>query len=178
MSARRDCTVTRLDAASNCSQRRAAWARYGAKAIAVWSLSPYPQELSMSTLSMSSVSLIVGAAALGAGVSWLVTALRYRDQLLTLAGQFDQAERARINAQELAVQARQQVEALQKALSEAKRDGTIQSAAASARAAAAAAEQAKAAKEKARVELSRQLDHSDAAERSSHGFADTQPFGR
>jgi biopolymer transport protein ExbB/TolQ len=134
----------------------------------------------MSTLSMSSVSLLVGATALGAGVSWLVTALRYRSRLLTLAGQFDQAERARVKAQELAVQARQQVETLQQALSEAKRDGAIQSASASARAAAAAAaiEEAKAAKVKARAELMRQLDTADAPDRSSHGFADTQPFGR
>lgn len=132
----------------------------------------------MSTLSMSSVSLLAGAAALGAGVSWLVTALRYRSQLLTLAGQFDQAERARVKAQELAVQARQQVETLQQALSEAKRDGAIQSAAASARTAAAAAEAAKAAKEKARAELIRQLDTAGTSDRSSHGFADTQPFGR
>ena len=73
------------------------------------------------------------------------------------------------------MQSRQQVETLQQALSEAKRDGVIQNAASSARAEAAAALAAKAAKEKARAELMAQLEAADADERP-HGFADTQPL--
>ena len=131
----------------------------------------------MATLSLSSAFLVVAATAAGGGVAWLATALHFRTKLAEMAGQFELAERAKLKAQELAVQSRQQVEALQQALSEAKRDGVIQSAASSARAAAAAAEAAKAAQAKARAELLRQLETADKDERA-HGFADTQPFSK
>jgi hypothetical protein len=130
----------------------------------------------MSTLSLSSALFVVAATASTGAVAWLATALHYRTKLAVAAAQLEQAERAKQKAQELAVQSRQQVEALQQALSEAKRDGVIQSAAASARAQAAAAQAAKAAQEKARADLKAQLDASDANERPAHGFADTQPM--
>jgi ribosomal protein L12E/L44/L45/RPP1/RPP2 len=129
----------------------------------------------MATLSLSSALFVVASTAAGGGVAWLATALHFRTKLAEIAAQFELAERAKLKAQELAVQSRQQVEALQQALSEVKRDGVIQNAASSARAAAAAAEAAKAAQAKARAELMRQLETADKDERS-HGFADTQPF--
>lgn len=130
----------------------------------------------MSTLSLSSALFVVGATAAGAAVAWLGAALHYRTKLAVAGAQLEQAERAKQKAQELAVQSRQQVESLQQALSEAKRDGVIQSAAASARAEAAAAAAAKAAQQKARTELVAQLDASDDNGRPAHGFADTQPM--
>jgi len=130
----------------------------------------------MSTLSLSSALFVVAATAGGAGVAWLATSLHYRGKMAEFGAQFEQAERAKHKAQELAVQSRQQVEALQQALSEAKRDGVIQNAAASARAEAAAAQAAKVAKEKARAALVAQLDAADTSERPAHGFADTQPM--
>ena len=130
----------------------------------------------MSTLSLSSALFVVASTAGGAGVAWLGASLHYRGKLSEASAQLEQAERAKQKAQELAVQSRQQVEALQQALSEAKRDGVIQSAAASARAEAAAALAAKAAKEKARADLMVQLEAADANDRPAHGFADTQPL--
>jgi hypothetical protein len=127
------------------------------------------------TLSLSTALFVVAATAAGGGVAWLATALHFRTRLAELGAQFELAERAKMKAQELALQARQQVESLQQALSEAKRDGVIQNAASSARTAAAAAEAAKAAKAKARAELMRQLETEDKNERA-HGFADTQPL--
>jgi len=120
---------------------------------------------------------VVAATGAGGGVAWLATALHYRTKLADMGGQFEQAERSKQKAQELALQSRQQVEALQQALSEAKRDGAIQSAASSAKAAAATAAAAAQTKAKARAELLRQLDSDDKNERSAHGFADTQPLG-
>jgi len=128
----------------------------------------------MSTLSLSSALFVVAATAAGGAVGWLATALHYRGRLADTLGQLEHAERAKQKAQELALQSRQQVESLQQALSEAKRDGVIQNAAASARAQAAAAEAARVAQEKARAELVAQLD--GAPERPAHGFADTQPM--
>ena len=128
------------------------------------------------TLSLSSALFAVAATAGGAAVGWLGTALHYRAKVAEFGAQFEHAERAKQKAQELAVQSRQQVEALQQALSEAKRDGVIQGAAASARAEAVAAQAAKVAKEKARAELIAQLDASEANEKPAHGFADTQPM--
>ena len=130
----------------------------------------------MSTLSLSSALFVVAATAAGGGVAWLAASLHYRTKLALASAQLEQAERAKQKAQELAVQSRQQVESLQQALSEAKRDGVIQSAAASARAEAAAAAAAKAAQEKARADLVAQLDAADSGDRRAHGFADTQPM--
>ena len=130
----------------------------------------------MSTLSLSSALFVVAATAGGGGVAWLAASLHYRTKLALAGAQLEQAERAKQKAQELAIQSRQQVEALQQALSEAKRDGVIQSAAASARAEAAAAAAAKAAQEKARKDLVAQLDAADGDDRPAHGFADTQPM--
>jgi len=130
----------------------------------------------MSTLSLSSALFVVAATAGGGAVGWLATALHYRAKLAETGALLEHAERSKQRAGELALQARQQVEALQQALSEAKRDGVIQSAAAAARAQAAAAEAAKAAKEKARAELTAQLDAADSRDRPAHGFADTQPM--
>jgi hypothetical protein len=127
----------------------------------------------MSTLSISSVLFALTATAGGSGVAWLATALHYRGKLAERTVQLHNAEQAKQKAQELALQARQQVEALQLALSEAKRDGAIHNAASSARAAAAAAE---AAKLKARAELLRKLETEEKPERPAHGFADTQPL--
>jgi hypothetical protein len=128
---------------------------------------------SMSTLSLSSVLFSLAATAGGSGVAWLATALHYRTKLAERTVQLHSAEQAKQKAQELALQARQQVETLQQALSEAKRDGAIHNAASSARAAAAAAE---AAKLKARAELLRKLEAEEKPERPAHGFADTQPL--
>ena len=128
----------------------------------------------MSTLSLSSALFVVAATAGGSGVAWLAAALHYRTKLAERTVQLQHAEQAKQKAQELALQARQQVESLQHALSEAKRDGAIHTAANSARAAAAAAEAAKA---KARADLMRQLDVEERSERSANGFADTQPLG-
>ena len=130
----------------------------------------------MSTLSLSSALFVVAATAGGAGVAWLAAALHYRTKLAEAGAQLEQAERAKQKAQELAVQTRQQVETLQQALSEAKREGVINNAAASARAEAAAAQAAKAAKEKARAALMAQLEATEANDRPAHGFADTQPL--
>jgi hypothetical protein len=133
----------------------------------------------MSTLSLSSALFVVAATAGGGGVAWLATALHYRTKLAELGAQFEQADRAKQKAQELAMQSRQQVEGLQQSLSEAKRDGVIHNAAASARAEAVAVQAAKAAREKARASLIAELDAADAvdaAERPTHGFADTQPL--
>lgn len=130
----------------------------------------------MSTLSLSSALLVVAATGAGGGVAWLAAALHFRTKLAEMDAQFELAERAKQKAQELAVQSRQQVEALQQALSEAKRDGAIQSAASSAKAVAAAAAAAEATKAKARAELLIQLDSRDKSARSAHGFADTQPL--
>ncbi len=127
----------------------------------------------MSTLSLSSALFAVAATAGGSGVAWLATALHYRTKLAERTVQLQHAEQAKQKAQELALQARQQVESLQQALSEAKRDGAIHNAASSARAAAVAAEAAKA---KARADLLRQLEVEEKTERSAHGFADTQPL--
>jgi hypothetical protein len=128
----------------------------------------------MSTLSLSSALFALAATAGGSGVAWLATSLHYRSKLAERTVQLQNAEQAKQKAQELALQARHQVEALQQALSEAKRDGAIQNAASSARAAAAAAEAAKA---KARTELMRRLEAEDKPEQPAHGFADTQPLG-
>jgi hypothetical protein len=129
----------------------------------------------MSTLTLSSALFVVAATGAGGGVAWLATALHYRTKLAQQSLQLQSADQAKAKAQELALQARQQVESLQQALSEAKRDGAIHNAASSARAAAAAAE---AAKVKARAELVRQLEETESkSSRSSHGFADTQPLG-
>jgi enoyl-CoA hydratase/carnithine racemase len=128
----------------------------------------------MSTLSMSSALLVVACTAGGAGVSWLATAMHFRLKLAAIGSQFELAERAKANAQELAKQSRQQVEQLQKALSEAKRDSAIDAAAQSARrvSAAAAAEKAR-----VRAEVLRQLEAADASnDLAAHGFADTQPL--
>ena len=130
----------------------------------------------MSTLSLSSALFVVASTAGGAAVAWLGTSLHYRGKVSETRAQLEQAERAKQKAQELAVQSRQQVESLQQALSEAKRDGVIQNAASSARAEAAAALAAKAAKEKARADLMAQLEAADADDRPAHGFADTQPL--
>ena len=131
----------------------------------------------MSTLSLSSALFVVAATAGGGAVAWLGAALHYRTKLAESSNQLEQAERAKQKAQELAVQSRQQVESLQQALSEAKRDGVIHNAASSARAEAAAAQAAKVAKEKARVELMARLDAADDSDdRPAHGFADTQPL--
>jgi phage protein D len=127
----------------------------------------------MSTLSLSSSLLVVACTVAGAGMAWVTTTMHFRLKLAELSAQLEQAERAKAKAQELAVQSRQQVEQLQQALSEAKRDGAINSAAQSARTAAAAAAAAKA---KARAELLLQLEKSDASDRSAQGFADTQPL--
>lgn len=132
----------------------------------------------MSTLSLSSALFVVGATAVGGGVAWLATALHYRTKLAEQGVQLQHAEQSKQKAQELALQARAQVESLQQALSEAKRDGAIHNAATSARAVAAAAAAAEAAKAKARADLMRQLEETDDKnQRSSHGFADTQPLG-
>ena len=88
----------------------------------------------MSTLSLSSALFVVASTAGGAAVAWLGTSLHYRGKVSETRAQLEQAERAKQKAQELAVQSRQQVESLQQALSEAKRDGVIQNAASSARA--------------------------------------------
>jgi hypothetical protein len=127
----------------------------------------------MSTLSLSSALFTVAATAGGTGVAWLATALHYRTKLAEQSLQLQNAEQAKQKAQELALQARAQVETLQQALSEAKREGAIHHAAQSARTTAAAAEAAKA---KARIEMLRQLEAEEKTERA-HGFADTQPFG-
>jgi hypothetical protein len=129
----------------------------------------------MSTLSLSSALFVVAATAGSGGVAWLATALHYRTRLAERTVQLQNAEQAKQKAQELALQARQQVESLQQALSEAKRDGAIHNAANSARAAAATAEAAKA---KARADMLRQLEvDEEKSARSAHGFADTQPLG-
>jgi hypothetical protein len=130
----------------------------------------------MSTLSLSSALFTLAATAGAGGVAWLATALHYRTKLAEQSLQLQTAEQAKQKAQELALQARQQVESLQQALSEAKRDGAIHNAANSARAVAAAAA-AQATKAKARVELLRQLDADEAKKERAHGFADTQPLG-
>lgn len=132
----------------------------------------------MSTLSLSSALFVVAATGAGGAVAWLAAALHFRTKLAERAVQVQNAEQAKQRAQELALQARQQVESLQQALSEAKRDGAIHNAANSARGAAAAAAAAEAAKAKARADLLRQLDADEKNnERSAHGFADTQPLG-
>jgi len=131
----------------------------------------------MSTLSLSSALFVVAATAGGGAVAWLGASLHYRTKLAESSNQIEQAERAKQKAQELAVQSRQQVESLQQALSEAKRDGVIQNAASSARAEAVAAQAAKAAQLKARAELLAQLESADDSnDRPAHGFADTQPL--
>jgi hypothetical protein len=130
----------------------------------------------MSTLSLSSALFTLAATAGGSGVAWLATALHYRTKLAERTVQLHAAEQAKQKAQELALQARAQVESLQQALSEAKRDGVVHNAAQSARVAAAAAAEAAKAKAKARADLMRQLEQDDKAERA-HGFADTQPLG-
>ena len=131
----------------------------------------------MSTLSLSSALFTLAATAGAGGVAWLATALHYRTKLAEQSLQLQTAEQAKQKAQELALQARQQVESLQQALSEAKRDGAIHNAASSARAVASAAAAAQATKAKARVELLRQLDADEAKKERAHGFADTQPLG-
>jgi hypothetical protein len=130
----------------------------------------------MSTLSMSSTLVGLACAGVATALTWLFTTVRYRAMLATVAARVEQAERAKQKAQELAIQSRQQVEALQQALSEAKRDGVIQTAAVSARAATEAAEAAKVAKAKARAELLRQLDSADTKDGAAQGFPDTQPL--
>ncbi|MBE7417989.1 MAG: hypothetical protein HS128_09560 [Ideonella sp.] len=127
----------------------------------------------MSTLSLSSALLVVACTAGGAGVAWLATTMHFRLKLAEIGAQFELAERAKAQAQELALQARRQVEQLQQALSEAKRDGSASAAAHSARAAAAAAAAAKA---KAREQVLRQLATADADHGEAHGFADTLPL--
>jgi len=131
----------------------------------------------MSTLSLSSALFTLAATAGAGGVAWLATALHYRTKLAEQSLRLQTADQAKQKAQELALQARQQVESLQQALSEAKRDGAIHNAAHSARAVAAAAAAAETAKAKARVELLRQLDADEAKNERAHGFADTQPLG-
>jgi len=130
----------------------------------------------MSTLSLSSALFALAATAGGSGVAWLATALHYRTRLAEQSLQLQNAEQAKQKAQELALQARAQVESLQQALSEAKRDGAIHNAAQSARTAAAAAAAAEATKAKARADVLRQLEADDKSSRA-HGFADTQPLG-
>lgn len=127
----------------------------------------------MSTLSLSYVLLVLACTAGGAAGAWLVTAMHFRIKLAETGSRLEQAELAKTKAQELALQARAQVESLQQALSEAKRDGAMQGATQAARAAAAAAAAAKA---QARADLARQLETADKHDRSPHGFADTQPM--
>jgi hypothetical protein len=112
----------------------------------------------------------VGATAAGAAVSWLATALHYRTKVAAQNLQVQTAEQAKLKAQQLAVQARQQVESLQLALSEAKRDGARHTASGIDHEAAARA------KVQARADLLHQLDAHDDVRASSHGFADTQPM--
>jgi F0F1-type ATP synthase membrane subunit b/b' len=130
----------------------------------------------MSSLTLTSVLLVFAATIAGAVIALFPAIYYYRSQIAHLNDRLDHIEKAKVKANELLLLARQQTEALQQELSTAKRDGAIQTAAASARAAM-AAEQAKAAKEKAKADLIRNLDANDTTERSAMGFADTQPMG-
>ncbi|MFO1217494.1 MAG: hypothetical protein U1E89_03815 [Burkholderiaceae bacterium] len=129
-------------------------------------------------MSLSLVLTIIGAIAVGALLALVPTVIYFRRQLLRLTERAQLNERGKVKAHELLLEARAQVEALQKELIEAKRNGVVQAASASARAAAAAAE-AEAARERAKAELVRQLEANDRINEShaASEFADTQPLG-
>jgi septal ring factor EnvC (AmiA/AmiB activator) len=130
----------------------------------------------MSSLTLTTVLLVFAATIVGAGIALFPAIYYYRAQIAHLNDRLDHSEKAKVKANELLLLARQQTEALQQELSTAKRDGAIQSAAATARATM-AAEQAKVAREKAKADLIRSLDANDPSDRSAMGFADTQPMG-
>lgn len=128
----------------------------------------------MSSLSM--VLIAFGAVVGGALLGMLPTMMYFRGQLAQLNERLHQNERAKVKANELFLEARAQVEALQKELIESRRNGVVQAASASARAAAAAAE-AQAARERAKADLIRQLAANEADNHAPSEFADTQPMG-
>lgn len=129
-------------------------------------------------MSTSIVLIVIGAVIGGALLALLPTMVHFKSQLGQLNERVNQNERAKVKANELLLEARAQVEALQKELLETRRNGVVHAASASAKAAAAAAE-AEAARQRAKAELVRQLE---ANERNNEGhaaseFADTQPLG-
>jgi F0F1-type ATP synthase membrane subunit b/b' len=127
-------------------------------------------------MSSLSIVLIVFAAIVGGAVLALLAAMTYfRAQIGQLNSRMDRSESAKAKANEMLLQARAQVEVLQQELIEAKRNGAIQAASASARASVSAAE-AKAAKDKAKADLVRQLDANERPDQVAQGFADTQPM--
>jgi F0F1-type ATP synthase membrane subunit b/b' len=128
-------------------------------------------------MSSLSIVLIVFAAIVGGAVLALLAAMTYfRAQIGQLNSRMDRSESAKAKANEMLLQARAQVEVLQQDLIDARRNGVIQAASASARASAASAAEAKAAKDKAKADLVRQLDANDRPDKVAQGFADTQPM--
>ncbi len=88
-------------------------------------------------MSSLSIVLIVFAAIVGGAVLALLAAMTYfRAQIGQLNSRMDRSESAKAKANEMLLQARAQVEALQQELIDAKRNGAIQAASASARASA------------------------------------------
>lgn len=129
-------------------------------------------------MSMSIVLIVIGAVIGGALLALVPTMVHFKNQLAQLNDRVNQNERAKVKANELLIEARAQVEALQKDLMDARRHGVVNAASASAKAAAAAAE-AEAARQRARAELVRQLEANDRSNENhaASEFADTQPLG-
>ena len=129
-------------------------------------------------MSWSLVVVVLGAVVGGALLAFVPTVLHFRGQLALLSDRLNQNERAKVKANELLIEARAQVESLQKELIDFRRNRIVQAASASSRAAAAAAE-AEAARVRAKAELVRQLEANERASENhtASEFADTQPLG-
>lgn len=129
-------------------------------------------------MSTSIVLIVIGAVISGALLALLPTMVHFKGQLAQLNDRVSQNERAKVKANELLIEARAQVEALQKELMDTRRNGVVNAASASAKAAAAAAE-AEAARQRAKAELVRQLEANERNNEShaASEFADTQPLG-
>lgn len=124
----------------------------------------------MSSLSLTSVLLVFAAAIAGAGIALFPAIYFYRVQIAHLNDRLGHVEKSKEKANELLLLARQQTESLQQELSTAKRDGAIQTAAASAKAAAAVA------RAEAMVDLAHKLESADSSHKVAVAFADTQPM--
>lgn len=119
---------------------------------------------------------MVVLAAIGAGHWW------HRRRVTELLTQMSRLDRARQNSEQMAQQARRQIEQLQKDLAtqrQAVADATKERRrAATAATAAAGAASAAATTVAARAALERMLDGAAAPLRPANGFVDTQPMSR
>lgn len=124
----------------------------------------------MSSLSFATVLFAFAALVVGAALAWFPTFAYFRSQIRHLNDRMDYNEKSKVKANEMLLHARKQVETLQQDLSDAKRNGAIETAAASARASVAAA------RAERMAEMARQLDNAPTTAKAAAEFADTMPM--